>query len=73
MHLVDRITRAHRSHVTLSDVEAVESNVARSWEAIQDAGFGDELIPIDVDAAIYELGRISQEVAELRRLVEAPA
>ncbi|MCB9791367.1 MAG: hypothetical protein H6741_01455 [Alphaproteobacteria bacterium] len=69
LNVVDRVGNQSRRKALLEDVSAVRPMVDKAWRSIQDHGLEDELIPVDIDMAQLELGRLRQEIDELERLL----
>ncbi|MCB9762584.1 MAG: hypothetical protein H6739_22485 [Alphaproteobacteria bacterium] len=69
LNVVDRVGPLRRTRVLLQDVIEARPAVDKAWRAIQDHGLEDELVPVDVDMAQLELGRLCQEIEELERLL----
>jgi len=67
---VDQLGSAGGSRVELHHIDAVREAVDRAWKVIQEQQMDEEEIPLDIDAAIYELGRLNQEIEELERKLE---
>ncbi len=71
LKIIDRLGGLGRRQVAVEDVEAVSEVVDRAWRAIQDRGAGEEAVPVDLDSARLELGRLYQEINRLKRALEA--
>lgn len=69
LNCVERLGLTGRKHIAAEDVVAVSEAVDRAWKAIQDHGLESEVVPIDVDSARLELGRLLQEVQELELML----
>ena len=69
LHVVDQLGVSGRSRVIASDVQEAKAKVERAWKAIRDEGLEDELVPVDLDTALMELGRLGQEIDDLERIV----
>ena len=70
LNCVERLGLLGRQRIVAEDVKAVSEAVDRAWQAIQDHGLESEVVPIDVDSARLELGRLLQEVHELELMLE---
>jgi len=66
---VERLNVTARRVIRVQDVEAVKEAVDRAWKTIQDHGLEGDIVPIDVDSARLELGRLLQELEELELLL----
>ncbi|MBK9368977.1 MAG: hypothetical protein IPN01_22210 [Deltaproteobacteria bacterium] len=62
LHGVDPLGVSGRSRVIASDVQEAKAKVEWAWKAIRDEGLEDELVPVDLDTALMELGRLGQRV-----------
>ena len=69
LNCVERMSLLGRTLVKSEDVDAVKEPVDRAWRAIQDHGLESEVVPIDVDSARLELGRLLQEIEELELML----
>lgn len=69
LHVVDQLGVTGRSRVIAADVSEARAKVERAWKAIRDEGLEDELVPVDLDTALMELGRLGQEIDDLERIV----
>ncbi|MBK9648945.1 MAG: hypothetical protein IPO67_27995 [Deltaproteobacteria bacterium] len=66
---MDQLGVSGRSRVIASDVQEAKAKVERAWKAIRDEGLEDELVPVDLNTALMELGRLGQEIDDLERIV----
>ena len=67
LHLMDRLGVEGRNQVTIADLRAVLPAVEHAWAAIQEAGLPEQDAPLELDAALYEIARLRQEVLLLDR------
>ena len=67
LHLVDRLGVTGRARATTDDLRGVVASVERAWSAIQDSGMTDQSAPLELDAALYEIARLKQEISLLER------
>ncbi len=69
LNCVERLNVLGRQVIQVQDVETVKEAVDRAWQAIQDHGLEGDIVPIDVDSARLELGRLLQELEELELMM----
>lgn len=70
LHLVDRLGLRGQRRATTADLRAILPAVEHAWSAIQEAGLPERDAPLELDAALYELARLRQEVQLLEREVD---
>lgn len=70
LHLVDRLGLQGRRRANAADLRAILPAVEHAWSAISEAGLPERDAPLELDAALYELARLRQEVSLLEREVE---
>ena len=70
LNCVERMGMLGRRVIQLADVLAVRESVDRAWQTIQDHGLEADIVPIDVDSARLELGRLLHEIEELELMLQ---
>lgn len=70
LHLMDRLNVLDRRQAGAEDLRAVIPAVEHAWSAIQEAGLAEQEAPAEIDAAIYEIARLKQEIQLLERELE---